>query len=136
MDYGLSLSVHKELLQIQEASNGLLFLSESDHPFEMVELKSNDIEKEVRQLALKPADSVIEKQTVDYFFRNMVKTYQGYSQEQLATAQKFLKLQELVKQKLKDAQVYRIGTIQVDAFIIGQLHDGTIGGLRTKLIET
>ena len=128
--------MNKDLQQIKEASNGLLFLSESDHPLEVVELKSNDIEKEIRQFALKPADTVIEKQTVDYFFRNMVKTYPGYSGEQLTTAQRFLKLQELLKQKLKDAQVYRIGTIQVDAFIIGQLHDGTFGGLRTKLIET
>ena len=78
----------------------------------------------------------VETQTVDYFFRNMVKTYPGYSEEQQATAQRFLKLQELLRQKLKDAQVYRIGSIQIDAFIIGRLQDGSYGGLRTKLIET
>jgi hypothetical protein len=45
-------------------------------------------------------------------------------------------LQELLKQKLKDVQVYRIGSIQIDVFIIGQMKDGGYGGLRTKVVET
>jgi len=128
--------MHKDLQEIVEASSGLLYISESDHPFDVVELKSNDVEKEIRQMAQKPGDTPLEKQTVDYFFRNMVKTYPGYSAEQQVTVQRFLKLQELIKQKLAGTQVYRIGSIQVDAFLIGKLQNGSYGGLRTKLIET
>ena len=111
-------------------------MSESDHPFEVVQLKSKKVEKEIKQLAQKSADTTMETQTVDYFFRNMVKTYPGYSADQQETAERFLKLRELLKQKLKEVQVYRLGSIQVDAFIIGKLQDGSYGGLRTKLIET
>ena len=128
--------MQKELQQIKDASEGLLFISETDHPFEVVEFKSDNIEKEIKRLAQKPADALIEKQAIDYFFRNMVKTYPGYSEEQQSIAFRFLKLQELLKQALKDVQVYRVGSIQVDVFIIGRLHDGSFGGLKTKVVET
>ena len=128
--------MHKDLQEIAEASLGLLFISESDHPFEIIQLKSNQVEKEIRQLVQKPADTPMEIQTVDYFFRNMVKTYPGVAEEQQGKAQDFLKLREVLKLKLKEVKVYRTGSIQIDAFIIGQLHDGSYGGLRTKLIET
>jgi hypothetical protein len=128
--------MNKELREIADASKGLVFMSESDHPFEVVELKSNDPEKEIRQLSGKMGDALLEKQTIDYFFRNMVKVYPEYSDGQRTIAERFLKLQELLKQKLKDVQVYRIGSVQIDAFIIGELQDGTYGGLGTKLIET
>ena len=78
----------------------------------------------------------LEIQTLDYFFRNMVKIYPGVAEEQQGKAQDFLKLRELLKLKLREVKVYRTGSIQIDAFIIGQLHDGSYGGLRTKLIET
>ena len=128
--------MQKELQQIKDASEGLLFISETDHPFEVVEFKSDNIEKEIKRLAQKPADALIEKQAIDYFFRNMVKTYPGYFEEQQSIAFRFLKLQELLKQALKDVQVYRVGSIQVDVFIIGRLHDGSFGGLKTKVVET
>ena len=128
--------MHKDLQEIADAAEGLVFMSESDHPFEVVQLKSKKVEKEIKQLAQKSADTTMETQTVDYFFRNMVKTYPGYSADQQETAERFLKLRELLKQKLKEVQVYRLGSIQVDAFIIGKLQDGSYGGLRTKLIET
>ena len=128
--------MHKDLQEIADAAEGLVFMSESDHPFEVVQLKSKKVEKEIKQLAQKSADTTMETQTVDYFFRNMVKTYPGYSADQQETAERFLKLRELLKQKLKQVQVYRLGSIQVDAFIIGKLQDGSYGGLRTKLIET
>jgi hypothetical protein len=129
-------NMHKDLEQLAEAARGLLYISESDRPFEVVELKSNDVEKEIKQMAQKPGDTAVETQTVDYFFRNMIKTYPPSSEEEQATAQRFLKLREVLKQNLAGVQVYRIGSIQVDAFLIGKLQDGNYGGLRTRLIET
>jgi hypothetical protein len=64
-----------ELQQIKEAATGLLFMSETDHPFEVIAFRSNDIEKEMHQLSGKGDDVLVEKQAVDYFFRNMVKVY-------------------------------------------------------------
>jgi hypothetical protein len=66
----------------------------------------------------------------------MTKVYPNSTPEQLKTAQRFQNLQKVLKEVLADIQVYRIGEIQIDAFIVGKLKDGTYAGLRTILIET
>jgi hypothetical protein len=129
--------MNTDLQQIQQAAQGLFFLSESDYPFEIVQLeKAGSIENELLRLANKPASTAIEKTTLDYFLRNMTRIDADASPEQQETAQRFINLQKTLKEKLTDIQVYRIGSIQIDAFIIGKLKDASFGGLRTKLIET
>lgn len=129
--------MNTELQQIQQAAQGLFFLSESDYPFEIVQLKQADsIENQLLALANKPAGTAVEKTTLDYFLRNMARIDPDAIPEQQETAQRFINLQKTLKEKLTDIQVYRIGEIQIDAFIVGKLKDGSFGGLRTKLIET
>jgi hypothetical protein len=126
-----------ELQQIQEAAQGLFFLSESDYPFEIVNFSADGLlEDKLLKLANRPAGVAIEKTSLEYFLRNMTRIDPNADDKQNATADAFIKLQQTLKQKLSDIQVIRIGTIQVDAFIIGRLGDGSYGGLRTKLIET
>ncbi len=129
--------MNSDLQQIQGAAQGLFFLSESDHPFEIVQLKQQgSIENELSGLANKPAGTDIEKITLDYFLHNMTEINPDATSEQHDIAQRFNRLQDILKEKLSDIQVYRVGSIQIDAFIIGRLNDGTYAGLRTKLIET
>ncbi len=127
-----------DLQSIKKAADGLLFISESDHPFELVHIEDNpsSIENKIMQLAKKPAGTTIEKQDLDYFFRNMVKVYPEFSTAQKNTARRFADLVKVLKENLTDIHVYRVGDVQVDAFIIGQLKNGQYAGLRTKLIET
>jgi hypothetical protein len=66
----------------------------------------------------------------------MTSTDTGAEKEQQAVAGRFKILQNTLIAKLIDLKVWRIGTIQIDAFIVGKLKDGTYGGLRTKSIET
>ncbi len=129
--------MNTELQQIQQAAQGLFFLSESDYPFEIVHLeKADSIENQLLGLANKPAGTAIEKTTLDYFLRNMTRIDPDATVEQHDIAQRFKRLQDTLKEKLSDIQVYRIGRIKIDAFAIGKLKDGSFGGLRTKLIET
>ena len=128
--------MNNDLDQIAKAAEGLLFISETDHPLEPIELQGNDIEKELERLTESNEGTSVETQTLEYFFRNMVRVYPSYSGLQIQTAERFKSLQDLLQRKLKDVRVYRLGTIQIDAFIIGRLADGRYGGLRTKLVET
>jgi hypothetical protein len=129
--------MHPELEKIKAAADGLLFMSESDYPFELIELSNNSsIESQLLQLSGKDASTAIEKQTLEYFFRNSVTSYPTDDAVQKQTIQRFQNLKNIIEQTLKDIEVYRIGSVQIDAFIIGQLSDGTYGGLKTKLIET
>lgn len=126
------------LQKIKDAASGLLYLSESDYPFEVVDLGGSSSSLEERLLALsgKTKSVQVEQITLEHFLRNMVKVYPGATPGQQQTAQRFQYLQQVLQEELTDINVYRIGSIQVDAFIIGKLNDGTYGGLRTKLVET
>lgn len=126
--------MQSDIEQIKQAADGLWFISESDYPLTLVTLSADAaLPADLVSLTGKTGDPLVETQTLEYFFRNMVRTEPGANNE---TAQRFIALQNLLKEKLVDITVYRIGTIQVDAFIIGKLQYSSYAGLRTQLIET
>ena|SRR6476660_7882938 len=126
--------------KIKKAAEGLFFMSESDFPLETVAFKPEKPEAPVTENLLlylgQPAGTAVEKQDLTYFLRNQTRDLPEYGEEEKARAQKFRDLEALLKKEIPDIAVYRIGQRQVDAFIIGKLPDGTLGGLKTKLIET
>lgn len=128
--------MHPHLREIADAAKGLLYISETDQPLEPVELKTPSIEKELIAMTGADENTEVEKLSLDYFLRNMTRTYQRSSKEELASAEKFQRLADLLKNRLEDVSVYRIGKIQVKAFIIGRLDDGNFAGLSTSLVET
>ncbi len=123
------------LTEIKKAADGLLFISESDHPLEVISFNkpAGSVADYLKTLTALNNNSPAETQTLEYFFRNMTRVNES---DDNATAERFKKLQTLLNLKLKNIKVYRIGTIQVSSFIIGELPDGSYGGLRTLLIET
>ena len=130
--------MEQALLKIKEASEGLLYRSESDYPFELVHISapSAALEQEFISASNKGTDTKVETVTLEYFFRNMVKIYPDAIAEQEMMALKYKNLQDVLQHELQDVTVYRIGEVQVDVFIIGQLPDNSYGGLRTKVVET
>jgi hypothetical protein len=42
----------------------------------------------------------------------------------------------IVKQNLSQLQVYRVGSIDIDAYIVGVTDGGEWAGLSTKVVET
>lgn len=122
---------------ISEASEGLLYMSESDYPFEIVAFgeAQDGVESKLKSLSNHP-EAEPEIETLDYFFRNQVKEYEGDNAERKQMIQGFRQLQKVLNEHLSDIKVYRIGSVQIDAFIIGRLKTGGYAGLRTKLIET
>jgi hypothetical protein len=109
--------MHPDLKRLSDAADGLLFLSETDAPFHVIECSDASTAPEEWVSLLSGGASPVEIQEVDYFFRNQVRVHDASTTE-------------------KEARVYRTGSIQVDAFIIGRLADGTLGGLKTNLVET
>lgn len=130
-------SMNPDLLKIKEASAGLYYLSESDYPFEVVQFDdTNHIESSLIELSHLDKSSKVEKVTLEYFFRNMTKVYPESTDDQKMFAAKFIMLQNMLQEELTDIVVYRVGETRIDAFIIGKLKDGTLGGLKTKVVET
>lgn len=113
-------------------------MSESDHPLQVVQLDhpSTSLEGSLLEFSGKETGSSIDKQELDYFFRNVARIDPMATPAQQETARRFQHLVKVLREELTDIQVYRIGEVDIDAFIIGRLPDGTYAGLRTKLIET
>ena len=96
--------------QLKQASKGLLFLSETDAPVEL--------------------------RTVDDFFAIATKEEDWHDEEERETVQQFQNLVSVLKHNLSQLQVYRIGSTNIDAYIVGVAQSGDWAGLSTKLVET
>ncbi len=128
------------LEKLMKAAEGLFFLSESDYPFETVAFPvhkpEGSVVENLRIYLNLPETTPIEIQQLSYFFRNQTRDLPEFGEEEKVIAQRFRDLEILIKQEIPDAEVYRIGQRQIDAYLLGKLPDGTIGGLKTKQIET
>ncbi|WP_460680757.1 nuclease A inhibitor family protein [Mucilaginibacter koreensis] len=121
--------------KLENAASGLLMMSESDEPFTYVSAPATTINEQLAlSLAGKPAGTPVETITLDYLLRNMTNPASGSVSP--ATAQKFSQLAAALKQELAGLTVYRVGEVQIDVFILGKANDGSIAGMRTRLIET
>ena len=128
------------LEKLKQAAQGLFFMSESDHPFETVGFKPEKPDATVEESLLKylglPPETAVEKQELTYFLRNQTRDLPEHGAEEKARAQKFRELEALLKKEIPDIAVYRIGQVQIDAYLLGKLPDGSMGGLKTKQVET
>lgn len=122
--------------ELTRASEGLLWMSESDYPFEVVEADdSGNIEDAVKSLAGDVAAGV-ERRSVDDFFRPAIASHEGETEERRAMTNRYRRLVEIINRELDAPAVYRVGSPQVQVFILGRTGDGQIVGLKTTSIET
>jgi predicted nucleic acid-binding Zn-ribbon protein len=124
--------------QFQQASKGLLFLSESDAPFEVIHWPAQGelTPPKLLQLTGHPPDAPVELRTVDEFFAIATAEEDWHDQDERETAKRFQNLVSIVKQNLSQLQVYRVGSIDIDAYIVGVTDGGEWAGLSTKVVET
>lgn len=122
------------------AAAGLLFISESDYPLEPVVVASPGSPGPVAAALLQylglPPETPVQEQSLAYFLRNHTRQDPGFSLEKLERARQFNHLQQVLEQELRDIKVYRVGQIQVQAFVLGRDARGQLSGLKTTLIET
>jgi hypothetical protein len=128
-----------EIVQkVRAATDGLLFMSESDYPFEVFQWSETatitpDFLKSLSGL---PADTPVETRTVDDLFKAAVKEYEGQSEQGRSTAARFRNLVTLIKDNLTEPVVYRLGTINIAVYIVGKTSSGEWIGLSTRVVET
>jgi len=124
--------------QLQQASEGLLFGSETDAPFEVIHWPAQGelTPPKLLQLTGHPPDASVEVVTVDEFFDTPTAEEDWHDQEERETAKRFQNLVSVLKQNLSQLQVYRVGSIEIDAYIVGAIDGGGVAGLSTKLVET
>jgi len=72
---------------------------------------------------------------VDGFFAIATQEEDWHEEEQ-ETVQRFQNLVSVLKQNLSQLQVFRVGSIEIDVYIVGVTGGGGLAGLSTKLVET
>jgi Nuclease A inhibitor-like protein len=124
--------------QFKTATDGLLFMSESDYPFEIHEWEnlSNVTPVHLTQLAGLPADTPIEETTIDNFFKAAVRNYEGQSETARSTSDRYRQLLKLIHDNLTDITVYKLGRINMPVFIVGKTRTGSWMALSTRVVET
>lgn len=124
--------------ELRKASEGLTFMSESDHPLEVVRLgaEAEATHGVLRKLSGKGDDAPVTEQTVDEFFRVAASEAEWKSGPELKSAKKYRALVRLLKSKLEGLKVFRVGEINIDAYVLGRARGGELMGLKTKLVET
>lgn len=128
------------LQRLQELTQGLFFMSESDYPLEVVHFDKAETsalsDAEVKQFAGQPSEGKIETVDLTYFLRNMTRTEPEADDAAKQVAERYQALQDFMEQHLREVKVYRIGKREIMALAIGTLPEGGYGGFKTTLIET
>ncbi len=116
-------------------SKDLLFPSESDYPLEPFIWESATLSPEtILTRSHKPLDTAIESITLEEFFAQVTADQDWYDDEDRAIAQRFRDLQAAIA-TLENVQVFKVGTVEIDVYIVGEIGPDLVG-LKTTVIET
>lgn len=124
---------------LEQASQGLMMPSESDYPFEPFVWSGQAMEpltpEQLLQLTGHPPETPVESIDLDNLFRNVAQPKEWHDTIQQANVVKFQTLMQTLKANLSDLQVYRVGSVEIEVYIVGR-NGSDLAGLVTKVIET
>jgi len=125
--------------ELQEHTSGIVFISESEYPFEAQQLgvlPPDTIAAKVAALSgAQPAQVKI--LTAEQFFSKIERNADPGDAPVAANAKKIKALYAFLNTQLDRLQVYRVEAgVQVPVYILGILPDQTIAGVKTVSIES
>jgi hypothetical protein len=126
------------IAELEQAVQGLLVPSETDAPL-CAFLWPQPLPFSPQTLlaaAGLPASTPVEESSPQRFFAPRVTEQEGMDAAERATAARFRALQRLLKERLKDLRVYRVGQVEIQIWIVGRTPSGRVAGLTTLVVET
>ncbi|MGI8788239.1 MAG: nuclease A inhibitor family protein [Pyrinomonadaceae bacterium] len=124
--------------RITKAVKGLNYISETDAkvlPFIGKQTETATKEELLTQIN-EPADSEVEERDFVGFFAPLTEMQDWFGDEEKQTAEKFEYLKELLENNLRDLNVYKIGKVQLDVYVVGLDAENQMLGIKTKAVET
>lgn len=124
--------------RIEQTCEGLIYISETDAP--VIAFPGQPADVVTANVILKqtgsPSDSPIEERDFAEFFGRLTAIRDWYGEAEKARAKKFLELQNLLEEDLRELKVFRVGAIRLDIFAVGIDKDGILAGVTTTAVET
>jgi len=130
------MSTNEAIKALKDASEGLLYQSESDEPFTVFKWKGEgELTKEaVLKRARKPASASVEELSLEEFFKDLTAAQDWHGEKAVVT--QYTKLLEVIRQNLSEAKVFKVGQRKVTVFIVGKTDEGDGAGIKTSAVET
>jgi len=124
--------------ELQEATRGLLHISESDYPFEVVKWEGpGEMSPEyLRKVAGVDMSAQVEERTIADFFRVAAGEQEWKGEAELASAKRYQALVRLLEDNLKGVKAYRVGRINIGVYVVGRSGEGNWLGVSTRVVET
>lgn len=124
--------------QIKKAVEGLYYISETDA--EILPFIGTQAETVTKEEILKQTKSAVnppvEERGFAEFFVRLTEIQDWFGDEEKETAQRFLRLKDLLERNLTSLKVFKIGKIQLDVYIVGLDDESKLIGIKTKAVET
>lgn len=124
---------------LQQASNGLVYTSETDAPLEAFAWTGgNDpiTSEKFRELSKTDPSKRIKEVSINDFFATQTERYDGQSEDEEKTVERFKDLQKLITTQLADVKVFRVGDVDVSYYVVGKTKGGDWAGVWTRAVET
>ncbi|MEM1251406.1 MAG: nuclease A inhibitor family protein [Cyanobacteria bacterium P01_H01_bin.21] len=124
------------LPELEAACEDLLWRSETDYPFEVVVLtaKAHNVQAVIKEDY--PGDTPMVLISLDDFFGQSIQERAWFDSRELALVQRYRNLRDLLEATLENLQVYRIGRVEIDVYLVGETEDQQVVGVKTKIVET
>ncbi len=127
------------LNRLKEASQGLVWVSESEAPFEVF-VWENEAQEALNDRTLlhhlDRSETLVETQDFDAFFATATQIQNWQNEEERTIVHQYQQLVVALKQHLRDLKVYRMGEVNISTYILGKTEAGHIAGLVTQAVET
>ncbi len=133
---------------LRQASQGLLFPSETDAPIEpffwsdaapmtpSIELVASRANVEIDAFEGKTQEAKpFKTQSLAAFFKPTVVEEDWHNEQEKAEVKRFQVLLAAVKSNLKTPKVFRVGKVEIEVYVVGQVSDG-YAGFKTMVVET
>ncbi len=110
------------LKQLKRATEGLLFMSESDYPFEIVQWEGlTDLTDDfLCKVSGEPEDCHVEEMKIEDFL----------------TAERYRNIVQVLSENLTDTKAYKVGRINMPVYLVGKSAVGTWLGVSTRVVQT
>ncbi len=130
---------NRQLVQeLTTACEGLLWFSEAEYPWQVIywhNLESWNLDTLLKQENV-PADTKVEVQDLLTFFDSAITEQEWHNEPEKAEVKRYQALINVLDTNLQNIQVYLLGEIEIDVYILGTVNENAIAGLKTKVIAT
>jgi Nuclease A inhibitor-like protein len=123
--------------ELRSATRGLLFMSESDYPFDVFRWEvAEPTPQFLRGLTGHDPSATVEQRTAPDFFRAAASEPEWKGEAELATARRYQTLLRLLEKNLSGLKVFRVGAINMPVYVAGRAPSGAWLGVSTRVVET